>query len=125
MITDGLPEVLTAAEAAKVLRMSARGLTHLLRSGRMRAVKVGRRWLIPKDEVIRVLTEGTVGYFVHAPPADGVPLAGGRVRPGRVNDDDQEEDRPKVSPDQLGLGLRGSRRGSVGDPVDPRMRIIE
>lgn len=125
MQEDDLPEMMTTNEAARALRMTPRGLTHLIRGGRLGGVRVGKRWLIPKSEVIRVLREGTKGYFYKAPPADGVPLAGGRVRPGRVNDDDQEEDRPKVSPDQLGLGLRGSRRGSVGDPVDPRMRIIE
>jgi len=62
-------EPLTVDEAAIALRMQPQGVRRLIRDGRLRAVMVGRKYLIDRAEIDRVLTEGT----------GPVILAGGRV----------------------------------------------
>ena len=64
-----MADVLTAEEAAGELRMSAEGIRRLIGDGRLRAVKVGKQWLIDRAEIGRILSEGT------AP----ITLAGGRT----------------------------------------------
>lgn len=110
------PALMTVDEAARVLRLKPAGLRRMLRMGRVKGTYIGRRWVIPADEVRRVIAEGT----------RPIELAGGRVHPGRVIEDDDDQPSP-VDPDQLRLDL--ARRPGPGDrarrdPVDQRARII-
>lgn len=50
--TDVLPKLtLTVEEAAELLRIGRGSAYELVRSGRLRAVKIGRRILIPSDAI--------------------------------------------------------------------------
>jgi excisionase family DNA binding protein len=73
-----LPQVLTADEAAKALRVSPESVRRWLRDGSMQGVKFGHTWRVSRDEVLRVLQEG-----IEPRP---VVLAGGRVHPGAPED---------------------------------------
>ena len=53
-----LPELLTPAEVAEVLRCDRRRVYGLTRSGRLSRVKDGERLLIPRDALQRYLDEG-------------------------------------------------------------------
>lgn len=66
-LIDDLPEMLTTAEVARVLRKSEASIRRMCARGELAAVKVGRSWLVHK-EAIRALL---------APIA----LAGGRMLP--------------------------------------------
>ena len=46
-------------EAAKILGLGSNTTYGLVQSGRLRAVKVGRRWLIPRRELEAFLTRET------------------------------------------------------------------
>lgn len=48
----------TAKQAAEILHMSHRGILHLINQKRIKAVKVGRKWLIPEEEIFRIKEEG-------------------------------------------------------------------
>jgi excisionase family DNA binding protein len=52
-----MPDVLRPAEAAKALRLGRNTVYELVRQGRLPAVRVGRRLLIPKRGVERFLNE--------------------------------------------------------------------
>jgi len=112
------PALMTVDEAARVLRLKPAGLRRMLRMGRVKGTYIGRKWVIPADEVRRVIAEGT----------RPVELAGGRLHPGRVvADRDEDDQRPAVDPDQLRLDL--ARRPGPGDqarrdPVRGGARII-
>jgi excisionase family DNA binding protein len=54
---DDLPDVLTAVEAAGVLRLGRNTIYECLRAGTIPSVKVGRRLLIPKAALIKLLEE--------------------------------------------------------------------
>jgi len=110
------PELMTPDEVARVLRKSPAAVRYMLRNKMLAGVRIGRNWMIRKDEVRRVLAEGT----------QPVALAGGRVHPGRVIEDEADQSQ-HVDPDQLRLDL--ARRPGPGDqarrdPVDQRARII-
>ena len=67
MQTDS--DLLTAEEAAPMLRVSTESVRRYIREGHIKAVKIGRRYMIAPAEIERIKAEGT------AP----VVLAGGRV----------------------------------------------
>jgi excisionase family DNA binding protein len=50
-----MAENLTTREVAKLLRLSEEAVRRQIRSGKIRAAKVGRQWLVPGAEVIRIL----------------------------------------------------------------------
>ena len=50
--------LLTPAEVAEYLRISRRTVVRWVREGRLRAVRVGRQWRIPAEEVQRVVQKG-------------------------------------------------------------------
>ncbi len=52
---EDIPEVLTTLEAAKVLRCDPKTLRSWIAAGKVHASRVGRRWLIPRSEVERIL----------------------------------------------------------------------
>ena len=56
-----LPDVLTPAETAHVLRLGRNTTYELIRSGKLRHVKVGRRLLVPKSAVLQFLGDGVEG----------------------------------------------------------------
>lgn len=62
-------DMFTSQEAAPLLRLSPESVRRLIREGRIKAVKIGKRYLIAPAEIERIKAEGT------AP----VVLAGGRV----------------------------------------------
>ncbi len=64
-----MADMLTIHEAAAELRIHVETLRRWIRAGRLRAVKVGVKILVPRSEVERILSEGT------AP----ITLAGGRT----------------------------------------------
>ncbi len=50
-----MPELLTAVEAAALLRVDVRRVQTLARLGRLPAVRAGRRWLFDRDELLATL----------------------------------------------------------------------
>ena len=50
-----LPELLVAEDLALWLRITTSGARRLCRTGRVPAAKLGRRWLIPRDALLRRL----------------------------------------------------------------------
>ena len=53
MSDDHLPELLTVAEAAVVLRMSAPTVRRALARGELTGLRVGRQWRIERDALTR------------------------------------------------------------------------
>lgn len=47
--------LLTVPEAAQMLRLSEHTVYLWLRSGKLKSVRPGRKWLIPREEVDRLL----------------------------------------------------------------------
>lgn len=62
-----MPDMLTAREAADLLRLSPQTIALYIKQRKLPAVKVGRAWLIRRDEVERIL-EGPPGAEP-SPPA--------------------------------------------------------
>jgi excisionase family DNA binding protein len=54
---DELPDVLTADEVAEVLRLGRNTVYDSLRTGVIPSVRIGRRLLIPKAALLRLLEE--------------------------------------------------------------------
>ena len=70
---DDEPQVLTVPEVAEVLRISRNRAYDLVREGRLRSVRVGRRVLVPRWAVLELL-----GGEVHE-PARPCGYCGGRL----------------------------------------------
>jgi excisionase family DNA binding protein len=66
MQTDS--DLLTAEEAAPMLRVSTESVRRYIREGHIKAVKIGRRYMIAPSEIERIKAEGTAPVI----------LAGGR-----------------------------------------------
>jgi excisionase family DNA binding protein len=49
------PDVLTAEEAAEVLRVHQNTIKRWLREGKLKGIQVGRAWRIPQNEITRLL----------------------------------------------------------------------
>ena len=60
-------DTLSTAEAAAMLHVSPKRAQFLARTGRVPAVRVGRRWLFPRRELEELLRGTPAG---HPPPAD-------------------------------------------------------
>ncbi len=54
---EELPDVLTPIEVSRVLRLGRNTVYQNLRSGAIPSVKIGRRLLIPKAALLRLLQE--------------------------------------------------------------------
>lgn len=54
---DGLPDVLTIPEAAEVLRLGRNTAYDLARMGRIPTVRMGRRLLVPKFRLLKLLQD--------------------------------------------------------------------
>ena len=70
------PELLTASQAAEALSATSQSIRNWIRAGRLHAVRIGNRFLIPRAEVERLrgeLPEATVGESVWE-SADDAPL---------------------------------------------------
>ena len=65
------PLVLTRAEAADALRVSLRTIDSLLAQGALRPRRIGRRVVIPKTEIVRLLRHDTAIDHGDASPAAG------------------------------------------------------
>ena len=52
------PEALRVEEVARLLQVSTRTVYVLLKYGKLRGVRVGRAWRVPRDEVDRFLPPG-------------------------------------------------------------------
>jgi excisionase family DNA binding protein len=61
MTPDKVSQVLTPEEVAAGLKVSPKTVMRLLRTRRMRGVKVGGQWRVPVTEYNRVLREGVGG----------------------------------------------------------------
>ncbi len=53
-------------EAAAATSLSVRGIDYLIEKGQLRAVKIGRRVLIPSRELERLIEKGTTRVFQEA-----------------------------------------------------------
>jgi len=53
-----LREHMTVCEAAKVFNVTFRTIYNWVRSGKLRAVKIGKQWYIPKAAVDALLRDG-------------------------------------------------------------------
>src|SRR2546422_9147789 len=66
------------AETAQAWGVSKDTVRRLLGSAKVRSVRIGRRVMIPADEIQRVCTEGTAGGSRwHLPPTDSRDSASG------------------------------------------------
>lgn len=54
---ESLPDLLTIAEAAEYLRLSKNGVYALARDGELPSVRLGRRVVIPKRSIERLIEE--------------------------------------------------------------------
>lgn len=52
---DERSEALKVEEVARLLQVSARTVYVLLKYGKLRGVRIGRAWRVPRDEVDRFL----------------------------------------------------------------------
>jgi excisionase family DNA binding protein len=68
-----MSDLITLAEAAKHLRVSANTVYKFCRSGELRARKVGRQWRILKDDLERLLAHQHEGSLTR-PKAGADPL---------------------------------------------------
>jgi excisionase family DNA binding protein len=55
IIGMGTQELLTTAEAAEILRMRPDSLSRKIKRGEIRAVKVGKQWLISRETLDAML----------------------------------------------------------------------
>jgi excisionase family DNA binding protein len=53
-----LNELLLPAEVARILRVTPRTVERYCKQGKLRAVKVGRRWRIPRSALEDLLSQG-------------------------------------------------------------------
>lgn len=51
MMFEEYPDILSASEASEALHVGENALYRLLNSGKLKAYKNGRNWLIPRDAV--------------------------------------------------------------------------
>jgi excisionase family DNA binding protein len=58
---DELPDVLTAPEVARILRLGRNTVYEYLRTGAIPSIRIGRRLLIPKAAVQRLLESAAGG----------------------------------------------------------------
>jgi excisionase family DNA binding protein len=99
-MTDELPDMMTTAEVAKRLRRSDSTIRRMCARGELSCVKLGRNWLVPVDEVRRLLQP--------------VKLAGGRELPRERlaevvrSADDEDQDHARRAAARAGsVMLRG------------------
>jgi len=52
---DSAPDALTVLEAARILRVDRKTVYALIYEGRLRAVRVGRKYIVPKLALLRLL----------------------------------------------------------------------
>ena len=48
----------TAEQVAEIMHMSYRGVLRLIKQSRIKAVKVGKQWLVSEEELARIKREG-------------------------------------------------------------------
>lgn len=48
----------TAKQVAEILHLTHRGVLLLIKQKRIKAVRIGRRWIIKEDEIKRIMEEG-------------------------------------------------------------------
>ena len=95
---SSLPDMMTVSEAAVKLRRSDSTIRRMCARGELSCVKLGRNWLVPVDEVKRVLQP--------------VRLAGGRELSRErlaeaTHDDEDSQPRRAAGRSGSGSGLRG------------------
>ena len=84
MLTAMDEELLTASQAAGALSASGQTIRNWIRSGRVHAVRIGNRFLIPRSEVERMLGDvprargESPWEFAEDAPAVSLPRAGDR-----------------------------------------------
>ncbi len=89
-------DLLTASQAAEALSATSQTIRNWIRGGRLRAVRIGNRFLIPRTEVDRLrgeLPEVAVGESVweSADDAPVVPLPRARTAVASAEADSTEE----------------------------------
>lgn len=99
-----LQAMMTPEEVAALLRSSPETIRRMCRVGLIDGVKFGKKWLIPPDEVERLLREG-------APASKPVELAGGRIHPGSVIEGSHTVGDPDPDPDRSVKATGGRRFG--------------
>jgi acetyl-CoA synthetase len=57
--TEAKPDVLTAEEAAQVLRVHTQTIKRWLADGKLKGIKIGRAWRVSRAEITRILEGGT------------------------------------------------------------------
>ena len=78
-----LPDVLTAGEVAQVLRIGRNTVYEYLRTGRIPSVKIGRRLLIPKAALLRLLEDVTLPLGPEVLSRDGQGSSAALAPPAR------------------------------------------
>jgi len=84
MLTAMDEELLTASQAGEALSASSQTIRNWIRSGRLHAVRIGNRFLIPRSEVERMLGDVLLARgespwdFADDAPAAALPRAGDR-----------------------------------------------
>lgn len=87
---DDLPALMEVEDVATYLHSAPETVRRMLREGRLVGVRVGRKWLVSKDE-LRAYIERQTGAVVRRPRPKSeeggsgpVGLAGGRQHPARA-----------------------------------------
>ncbi len=50
-------DILTVDEACEAMRMGYNAIYEILKSGQLKAYRVGRRWRIPKSAILKFISE--------------------------------------------------------------------
>ena len=67
-----MSDLLTAAQAAELLHLNVKRVQSLARSGRLPAVRTGRKWLFPRQQLLRSLRGPAVGGARGEPAPGGI-----------------------------------------------------
>lgn len=105
MSESTLPEMLTTAEVGKRIRKSESTVRRMCARGELAAAKIGNTWLVPVDEVKRILTPVKAA---EKPKPSPVKLAGNREIAGeRLPDPDSDEHPRQAASRPAGETSRG------------------
>lgn len=78
METPGVPHLLTAPEAARVLRVSTRTFRRIIASGALRVSRIGQRVLVTSEELTRYVNDRSGLGVADARPLGVPPEPGAR-----------------------------------------------
>ncbi len=73
--TDELPDVLTVRELSRILRSSINTAYQLVRQKKVKSIRMGRQYRIPRWAVVEYLEQGKMNVLEGVPGEHYAPLA--------------------------------------------------